>query len=141
MAKLNPRDGISYCRFEAACKMTPNSRSAPSRQIEGLMSKAKKLAHLRLVLAALVFAPGIVLPLVFDLEAATRGWPDWALAVAIGAYVLTSGAACLYFGLFWHPRCPQCRKVGARLTRVGDDEYLVCGTCDYREKTGYEFGG
>jgi hypothetical protein len=105
------------------------------------MTKATKRAHMRSLLALLSLVLPLLLPAFIaldDLESILPG-PPWVAGVCLLLIVLVSALACLYFVFLWHPRCPQCRKVGARFTRDGDDEYLVCGTCNYREKTGYDY--
>jgi hypothetical protein len=55
--------------------------------------------------------------------------------------VLVGGIICIYFIFRWRPICPACKTARAEWEMEGDDEYLTCASCGYREKSGWRRGG
>jgi hypothetical protein len=103
------------------------------------VTSAKRLAHVRLLVAGLAAA----LPLLFPLAVSTLSPQTPAVAVAVGIASLVVGAvAFFFFALRWRPRCPGCERARATFVRSRDeDEHLVCASCGFREATGYTFRG
>ena len=40
----------------------------------------------------------------------------------------------------WIVQCPVCEMKSASLKYIGDDEFLICDQCRYKEKTGITLG-